>query len=182
MRHPELLGLPVLMLADYVLTVAGVHWRLRVYSRHFKTEHYELNPVWQKAMQRPRWFNPRHLLLTAAFTAALAALIEAGGVDDRIADFVVGALYGAFGSVIGRHLANLWQFAYLGRHAEALSGEVAISHDYVLTLSAAQYLGTVLPLGLLAALAPSPLSLGALSGAVLLLALHLAWRRRHRRR
>ncbi|MBK8921077.1 MAG: hypothetical protein IPM81_06140 [Saprospirales bacterium] len=58
MKHPELLLLPVFMLADYFLTLAGAIQAEKKYSHHFQTEQYELNPAWQ-----PR-LGPRHLLIT----------------------------------------------------------------------------------------------------------------------
>ena len=39
---------PPFMLADYFLTLAGAAQKERKYDDHFKTEHYELNPTWQK--------------------------------------------------------------------------------------------------------------------------------------
>ena len=45
MRHPEVLFVPVLMVLDYYLTLYGAHLAEQSYRRHFKTEHYELNPI-----------------------------------------------------------------------------------------------------------------------------------------
>src|SRR3954471_18182323 len=70
-RHPEFLLVPVLMISDYLLTIAGARLRADVYGRHFRTQHYELNPAWQSAVAKLRWFNPRHLLITFAFTVFL---------------------------------------------------------------------------------------------------------------
>ena len=61
MRHPEVLLAPLLMVADYYLTLLGAHLAEHSYRRHFKTAHYELNPFWQSAMVRRQWINLRHL-------------------------------------------------------------------------------------------------------------------------
>ena len=49
MHHPELLLLPILMFADYFLTVLGAIHAEKKHSQHIRSEHYELNPAWQKA-------------------------------------------------------------------------------------------------------------------------------------
>ena len=61
MEHPELIGVPVLMLADYLLTILGAKSSARVHGKHFTTPSYELNPLWRKSVDQRRWFNPRHL-------------------------------------------------------------------------------------------------------------------------
>ena len=63
MKHPEVILVPAFMLADYFLTLAGAVLRDRKYSDHFKTEHYEMNPLWQKDVARKKWLNPRHIVL-----------------------------------------------------------------------------------------------------------------------
>ncbi len=80
MRHPEALLLPIMMLADYFLTVAGAILREKGYSLHFRDPHYELNPVWQKHIAEKKWLNPRHALLTIALSAMLILLTEIGSM------------------------------------------------------------------------------------------------------
>jgi len=93
MHHPESLLIPVLMLCDYWLTVAGARAREGAYAEHFKTRHYELNPLWQKAIARKRWFNLRHLGLTLAFGALFFHLGETALANDPVFDFIIGALF-----------------------------------------------------------------------------------------
>jgi hypothetical protein len=183
MHHPESLLIPVLMLCDYWLTVAGARAREGVYADHFKTQHYELNPVWQTAIARKRWFNPRHVGLTLV----IAALFYGAGEylltdDDPVFAFVIGALLVVFGAVNGRHLSNLATFAWIRRHPDELSGSIAMSHGLVLWLSTFQYLGLLLPLALLALCAPTPHVLGGLVGIAFLMLVHLGWILRWRRR
>ena len=63
MLHPEMILVPVLLLADYFLTIQGANAAAGKYSQHFRVRHYQLNPLWQQAIARRKWFNPRHLLL-----------------------------------------------------------------------------------------------------------------------
>ena len=45
MNHPELIAVPVLMLADYALTILGAKSSAVIYRNHFTTPTYELNPL-----------------------------------------------------------------------------------------------------------------------------------------
>jgi hypothetical protein len=180
-NHPEMLLLPALMLADYFLTIAGARAKRGTYERYFGTRHYELNPVWQKAVARLAWFNPRHLVLTAALTAILVVLAEGPlAADKPIVEMLEGLFFAMFGIVVGRHLGNLATFAYLRRHPDAIEGRVTMSHDIVLWISTFQTLALIVPAALLAAIAREPMSLGFFAGTVVLFAVHLGWIRRHR--
>jgi hypothetical protein len=180
-NHPELLSIPALMIADYLLTIAGAHLRRRAYGDHFKAQHYELNPIWQKSVERLRWFNPKHLALTALLSAILIACLEMLSSDDPMLQFYFGVLVGMYGTVIGRHLGNLAMFAYVSRHADAVDGEVTMSHDLVLWFSAFQLLAVLLPVAMIAAYSPQPALLGGLTGVVLVMLIHVAWIVRYRR-
>jgi hypothetical protein len=76
MRHPEVLFVPVLMVLDYYLTLYGAHLAERSYRRHFKIEHYELNPIWQSAVARRHWINLRHLAVVMLVGGMLVLLAE----------------------------------------------------------------------------------------------------------
>jgi len=110
MNYPEIFLLPVLMFADYFLTVAGNIQRDKKYSEHFKVEHYELNPIWQKSIAEKKWFNVRHILLTISVTAILAGLLEFGDLPDGLVQVISGAWVVLFSIVIGRHLSNILIF------------------------------------------------------------------------
>jgi hypothetical protein len=182
-RHPEFLLVPVLMISDYLLTIAGARLRADVYGRHFRTQHYELNPAWQSAVAKLRWFNPRHLLITFAFTVFLSACIEALGPREQpFVDAIEGFLLGVFGAVNGRHLGNLATFMYLKRHPESISGSVTMNHELVLWISTVQGLAFLVPSALLALYSPTSIVLGFAAGALMLIILHLGWIRRLRSR
>ncbi len=180
MRHPEFLLIPVLMFSDYLLTIAGARLRLDGYSAHFKTRHYELNPVWQRAVTQLRWFNPRHVLLTIALSGILIACAEIMRANDPLVPCLAGFLIGILGTVNGRHLGNLATFLYARRHRDALSGTITLSHDFVLFISTFQMAALLVPALLLALYRPEPAVLGFLAGVVALIAIHLIWIARHR--
>ncbi|HEU4662832.1 MAG TPA: hypothetical protein VFS55_02245 [Dokdonella sp.] len=183
MNHPELMLAPVLMVADHLLTVAGARARENGYSRHIHTEHYELNPVWQKEIARKRWFNPRHCVLVVVAAVAFYCIGEAlPRGDDPTASFMAGMLFSAFGAINGRHLANLATFRYLQAHPDrAIVGTVTFSHEYALRASLYQHFALLLPIALLWLCRPGPLLGGGIAGITLVMLLHAAWIARWRR-
>ena len=84
MLHPEVLFVPVLMLLDYYLTLYGAHLAEQSYRRHFKTEHYELNPIWQSAVSRRHWINLRHLACVVVVASTLVFLAEVLEVESAV--------------------------------------------------------------------------------------------------
>jgi hypothetical protein len=181
MNHPEALLVPVSMLIDYWLTVAGVRLASAGYSAHFKKQHYELNPIWQKAIAQGNWFNGRHLALTAIVGCVCTMLSETLAPRDPIAAWFFGCVLGTFGLIIGRHLSNIALFAYVRRHPEQITGIVTMSHELILWLSVFQLAPVALTLLLISVVAPTPQTSGAIFGVCVLSALHLLWLRRHRR-
>ena len=181
MRHPEFLLLPVFMLADYFLTLAGAVLKDRGYGNHVKAEHYELNPIWQRQVAQRKWWNPRHLGLTVVLSSALILLAEFGEMPEPFIQGSLGCVLVFFGMIIGRHLSNLMLFEYVIRKPDEMSGEVAMTHALLLSVSLHQYLVAFVPLALIAIFSPSPFVIGASVGAILLVAVHLAWIRKHRR-
>jgi hypothetical protein len=181
MKHPEFLLLPVAMIADYLLTIASARLREGGHAEHFKTAHYELNPIWQNAVAKKRWFNPRHLLLTLVLSAILIACIEGMPSYSSLVHFFAGILIGVQGAVIGRHLSNLATFAYVRRHPEAIAGAVTLQHEVVLWLSTFQLSSLFIVAAALATYVPEPAVLGAFTGIAALALLHTIWIVRFRR-
>jgi hypothetical protein len=181
MKHPEFLLLPVAMIADYVLTIAGARLREGGHSEHFKTEHYELNPLWQKTVTRKRWLNPRHLVLTLALSTVLIASVEALPADMALVKFLAGTMIGIQGSVIGRHLCNLATFLYVRRHPDAIAGAVTLRHEFVLWLSIFQHGSLLFVSAVIAIYVPEPAVLGVFAGVAMIALIHLIWIVRFRR-
>lgn len=181
MKHPELLLVPLFMLADYFLTIAGAVLKERKYGEHFKVEHYELNPVWQKQVAQMKWFNPRHLLITAMVALLLILVAESGFLPGWFVECFLGCLLVLFGAVIGRHISNIMTFIYMARKPDGISGQVTMSHGLLLALSLHQSVIVFLPVGLIALFAPGPFTVGAVFGGVLHVLIHLVWLSKYRR-
>jgi len=175
MKHPEILLLPVLMFADYFLTVFAAVLREKRYGDHIKTEHYELNPVFQKAIRQKQWINPRHILLTLLSTGFFVFLMEVIGLPDNLHQGFLGYLFVMYGTIIGRHLSNIVTFWQMTRRREEITGQTSMTHSMQLSISMYQYLVVVVPIGLIALFSPTPFVMGGLVGLLMLFLLHLKW-------
>src|SRR5215510_5364993 len=111
MRHPELFLVTALALGDYYLTLLGASLAEQTYRRHFKSENYELNPVWRRDVGRGALFNPRHLLLAAIATGILWWAGEAD-LTPWFFPVLFGMCLGAFVPIIAQHLGNIYMFDF----------------------------------------------------------------------
>jgi len=180
MKNPEILLLPIMMFSDYFLTVIGAIQKEKKYDEHFKTQHYELNPIWQEQISQKKWFNPRHIVLTVLVSAVLACLIEFGNMPASFVQGVLGCLFVIFGMIIGRHLSNIMVFRYLVKKPNDISGQVTMAHSFLLSISTYQYLVGVIPVVIIAFFTPTPYVIGGLVGAILILAVHAIWIQKHK--
>lgn len=191
MAHPEFLVLPVMMFADYFLTVWGAIEREKRYARHFKTEHYELNPVWQSEIARNKWFSRRFVVIAILLSSLIVATVELGTVAweflgmeevwDRYIRGAFGAVIVLYGLVLGRHLSNLLLFRHLHRRPEEVSGEVVMSHEFVLRISLYQCLAITIPLAMIAVFSQSEFAWGGAVGIVFFLVVQSSWIRKAKR-
>jgi len=180
MKYPEIALLPILMFGDYFLTVLGAIQKEKKYTDHFKTEHYELNPMWQKTITQKLWFNPRHILITVLVSGILTYLLECGDLPQAFAEGVLGCLFIPYGMIIGRHFSNLLIFDRLIHKPEEISSQITMAHSLTLSISMYQYLVVGIPMCMLAIFSPTPFVLGALIGIVMIFLNHLNWIRRQK--
>lgn len=187
MRHPEVLLLPIFMLLDYYLTIIGAALNEKGYAKYIAMQHYEMNPVWQKQIAQKKWFNPRHLSLTAALTALMVLVVEVSlpnppfaFLDPILTPFLMGFLLVLFASVLGRHVSNILIFRSVLRNPDGISGRAEITHGMMLSWSMYQHAALLLPLVLITVFVPHPFVLGGFAGALILIPIHLSWIRKHR--
>lgn len=181
MNHPEAILVPVLMLTDYFLTVLSSVWREKGYADHFRTKHFELNPLWQKDVAAKRWFNPRHLALVVFASALLIGLGEWLPEDDIVMEATLGAVIVCFGLIIARHVMNLLTFRYVSRHPDEISGQVTMSQRLVLGMSLRHTGAALIPIVLIAVFSPTPFAVGGCIGVLLVAVVHLRWIRKLRK-
>ncbi len=181
MKHPELILIPILMFSDYFLTVAGAVLKDKIYANHFKVEHYELNPIWQKEVAQKKWLNPRHIVLTIVFSSVLIFLMEFEEMPEPFIQGFFGCILAVYGMIVGRHLSNLIIFRRMIQKPDEISGQVTMAHALLLSLSLYQNLVCFVPLVFISIFSPNPFVHGAFVGAALLMAVHLKWIWKHRK-
>ena len=181
MRHPEVLFVPVLMVLDYYLTLYGAHLAEQSYRRHFKTEHYELNPIWQSAVARRHWINLRHLALVVLMGGILVLLAEVLELESEFLNPLLGFVLTSYGVLLGRHLSNILTFAHLTRCPEEVVGEVRLSQSFVISLSIYQLLAVGLPIIFVAIFSPSGFVFGAVTAVLTIGSVKTLWLVRSRK-
>lgn len=173
MRILALVSIPVLIFLNYFLKLAGKKYRDSVYAKHFVNEEYELNPAWQKDINKSRIFNYKHILLIILITVYIYFLEKL--VSDELFYFVYGFLSGVYVYVITKLLQNIMIFRYAGKNPHLLNGEVHIS--YLMSLKIAQYsiLTTALFTLFIFFFTDSVFLLGNTAGLLILWLVHYRW-------
>jgi hypothetical protein len=175
MNHPELLLIPIMMLLDYFLTVWGAVLSEQKYRQHFKIEHYELNPIWQKTIARKQWLNPKHLTSVTVIAVLCLWWSSAWTFRDNTMEGMFGFITILLASIIGLHVSNIFIFHYLLRHPECVSGEVRMSHLLMLHMSRLRFFILLFPLVLISIFEPTPFVIGGLCSQIVFFLVNLVW-------
>ncbi len=162
---------PLLMLADYFLTLLGKKYRERV--PHFQSETYELNPDFRKAVDNNEKVNYRHLAYTAIFTFAAYMIYKSG--DKTFLDFFTGYIVTTFGVVNARHIGNISLFRFSIKNPEEIKGVIHTSHLYNLKNSLFQTIGLTTVFLMFVILKPIPFVIGAFASQVIFVIQQLFW-------
>jgi len=180
MQNLSFIGVPILMLSDYYLTLIGNIYKKKKYGEHFITETYELNPIWRKDVDNPKWINYKHLLAVISITAYFYLISEF--LDQPLYyQFMIGFFYVSFGMINGRHLNNYFLFKYIIKHPNEITGKLYLDHLLVLKMSQFQLMVMTVPLILLTFLEPNVYLFGGLFGCLVLYITHFSWIRKHKR-
>ncbi|HNT34968.1 MAG TPA: hypothetical protein PKH07_08225 [bacterium] len=179
MKHPEIILLPVLMLADYYLTLYSDYLRLKKHSDYFDLESFELNLGMQKEIRNRRLFSPKHCIGVVFMTLALwcTSLAEEG-----VYEFILGFFLVTFGILLSRHIANIVMFDFVRRNAETIHGKISVSYEFSLCSSRSSISVSLIPLILVSVFRPSIFVFGGILANLNLIYVHFAWGRRHRKR
>jgi hypothetical protein len=153
--------------ADYHLTLVGARARRARAHEVIRVDgSYELNPLFQEAVDRGRWLSPR-FLVTLVGMGVVLYLIAALCPGEEVG-FGLGLLLGVVVftrvAVIGRHLQNIWLYRRMARRPAAVTGAVSYDRPTIYGLSAFTYGHFALLLGVAAAVAPDPWILGGAGG------------------
>jgi len=180
MNYPELLLIPVAMLLDYYLTILGEIYRKKGYNRHFKVEHYELNPSFQSEIKNIQRISPKFLLRVALVSIILIVLLEIVA-ESIYVDLILGYFLVSRGTIIGAHLSNIVIFRSIIQNPQQLSGEVSMNQDFLLISSMVKYLVVWVPLVIILVFSPSYFLAGGVLGTTQIIWLQYSWLRKLRK-
>jgi hypothetical protein len=132
-RIVSIICIPLLMFSDYYLTLLGKKLRDNVYLQHISTEEYELNPVWQKDINKFKMFNYKHVLAVILITGYFyfASLV----LRDSWYYGIYGALFTMYAYIIMRHLNNILIYRFANRNPNLFSGKATYGLLFSLNLS-----------------------------------------------
>jgi hypothetical protein len=88
---------------------------------------------------------------------------------------LLGFVLTCYGLVLGRHLSNILTFVHLACSPDDVTGEIHLSHNFVLSLSIYQLLAAGIPIGLIAIFSASDFVFGALAAVVALALVNTVW-------
>jgi hypothetical protein len=177
-------GWAILHSLDYLLTVVGAKVRLKGEKAVFKLEgSYELNPIFQKSIDRQQWISPRFVITLVIIGAALYLLAVGSTWSlDRELEEGLGVLLGVIVftrvAIIGRHLHNIWLSLRIKRKPGSILGSVSYDRPTVYAVTTSSYLQVAVLLALAALIAPDPWLFGGAVGNALitLYSAILGWR------
>lgn len=160
----------VLHSLDYFLTIWGATERLRRADQVFVISgSYELNPLFQKVVDRRQWVSARFLITLfglAAMLAVVSAWVAAMPNTRSYLDGLLGVLLFTRTFVIARHLQNIWLFRRMVMHPSSVEGQVRYERKTLMLISAFQAASVSAVVVLAALLSPEPVLIGAAVGMV----------------
>ncbi len=169
-EHPWIIAaLWVLLHAtDYYLTFWGAILYRRGASKVVGMGSYELNPLWQRDVEKLRWLSPKFcasLVLIGAMLWGYVHLIFSLDVGlGWVAEMMLGLLLFTRLSLIARHVVNIFYFLHLRKHAKAAIGRTTYSRGTVLFLSATSHAQIAAVVAAAGFIAPHPWIVGGAIG------------------
>jgi hypothetical protein len=175
MKYPIIIALPLLMLADYYLTLLGAVLRDKKYSKFVVIEEYELNPKFQEAIKQRKLINVKHLLFTILLSTLMICLAEFSEAPHEDISFILGMLLVMYSVIIGIHVENILFFWYIIKREGQLSGQIYYTYEATLLLSVFRNLLVLLPLIIIYSCEKSSFVLGGICGVIVLEGIHFCF-------
>jgi hypothetical protein len=146
MKYPVVITLPFLMLTDYYLTLLSKVLKDKKLSKFIILEEWELNPIYQVAINQKRLINIKHLFFTIFLSSLVIYLTEFCNLPQEFIDFLLGMLIIMYSIIIGGHISNILWCCYVIKREDQLSGQIHYTYEATLYSSMPKYLLPVFPL------------------------------------
>ena len=135
MKYPEVCLIPVLMLADYYLTILGAVLMAKQFSNYVVFEQYELNPRFQKAINNKKLINGKLFLCILMVTACAVYIAEISPFPAELVILMLGYVLTIYSVIVGRHIANIFIYLYFLKRPDNIKGKIEYTHEASLFMS-----------------------------------------------
>lgn len=136
MDHPEIILLPILMIADYYLTILGAVLHKKRYGQHFMIETYEMNPYYREQIDSNSLLNFRFAFnIVLNFSIVFLVSLLFTGKHEFVYQILIGFYLTLFGYIVGLHVSNILTFRFSENNPETFEGSVRIPHKFNLRRS-----------------------------------------------
>ncbi len=172
MKYPIVIALPLLMLADYYLTLLGAVLKDKKYSKFVVIEDYELNPRFQEAIKQKKLINIKHFLFTFLLSLLMIGLTEFINMPREVIGFILGIFLIAYGMIVGGHITNILWFWYVIKKEDQIGGQIHYTYEASVFMTMFHYLMPLLLLIIICIYEKSLFVLGGICGVLLLVRAH----------
>ncbi len=167
MNHPEVLLLPLLMIADYYLTILGAVLHKKQYGKHFVIETYELNPEYREEIDSVSLVNLRFVgQVLLNFLILFSVAILSTDTYQFIYQIALGFYLTLFGYINGLHVSNILTFLFVKNNPNTFEGSLKIPHKFNLRRSLYNNSILFFPIGFILLFSFSYFVLGALFAVI----------------
>jgi len=174
-----ILIIPLLMILDYYLTLWGALLRMCTFGKHIVIQSYELNPIFQRAINNFKIINMQHLVFVLIVTTLFLIINHLNGLATSFGSALVGYFIITYATINARHCANIFTFWYACKHPESMSGIVMLNDKMSITMSMNTLMLSLFPVASIAIATFSSFAFGGTIGIILLIAQHAYWRSKY---
>ena len=174
-----------LMFLDYYLTLKGLKMYKGKYSKHFKFESYELNPMFREKVQAHK-YSMKHLV-SVILTSALVYFVYYFGLQNRFGlrpstfYLVQGLVFSMLIYTVLRHIQNILIFRAIDKDPSMLSGIVRQKLAFELKAGMTHAFTAFLLLFIVYLFVPTSFTLGFALGPLAMTYRHWTWLRKHKK-
>lgn len=180
MEHYVIFLLPLLMIADYYLTLFGASMYKKAYGNYLVVENFEINPIWQESVNKPEKFDFRYPLMSIVFTALFIAIDTYDVINDNIFQGILGYYIVLYSVINAGHLDRIFLFKYAYTHPGLLKGKVFISYEMSVKMSQYRLVFLFIPLSIIAFYTKSYFAWGGALSVIGAYLTHSGWIKWHR--
>ncbi|MFV0387243.1 MAG: hypothetical protein ACK5NT_00675 [Pyrinomonadaceae bacterium] len=171
---PEILLLPIFMIADYYLTIWGAFLRESSIANHIKIDSYELNPYLKKEIDNKNLFSFK-FFLQVLFHSSILLLAGLFFGETIFYQVLLGAYLGLYSYILGLHTSGILKMRFIATHPKAMSGTIRTARAFNIFSAISRTFIAILPIAIILIFSFSNFAFGVLLGITILLIQDIFW-------